>query len=67
VAVLTAVFAANGSYTSGPAYVNGLAPAVYLGAVVVLSGSLIALTLPERDRAPTPLHDPSASRSSLAE
>jgi EmrB/QacA subfamily drug resistance transporter len=67
VAVLTAVFAANGSYTSGPAYVDGLAPAVYLGAVVVLSGSLIALTLPGRDRVPTPLHDPSASRSSLAE
>jgi EmrB/QacA subfamily drug resistance transporter len=57
VAVLTAVFAANGSYTSGPAYVDGLTPAVYLGAAVVLAGAMAALALPDRRTAPTPASD----------
>lgn len=48
VAVLTAVFAANGSYTSGPAYVDGLVPAVWLGAAVVAAGALAGLALPRR-------------------
>jgi EmrB/QacA subfamily drug resistance transporter len=48
VAVLTAVFAANGSYDSGPSYVDGLAPAAYLGAGIVLVGAMTALALPGR-------------------
>lgn len=52
VAVLTAVFAASGSYTSGPAYVDGLRPAVYLGAAVVLVGIIAALLLPGPSRGP---------------
>jgi EmrB/QacA subfamily drug resistance transporter len=54
IAVLSAVFAANGSYISGPDYVNGLVPAVYLGAVVVLVGALVALALPGRPASPSP-------------
>ncbi|XVV00393.1 DHA2 family efflux MFS transporter permease subunit [Actinosynnema sp. CA-248983] len=48
VAVLTAVFAANGSYDNGPSYVEGLVPAVYLGGGIVLVGALTALALPGR-------------------
>jgi EmrB/QacA subfamily drug resistance transporter len=51
VAVLASVFSANGSYGSGPAYVDGLIPAIQVGAVVVALGALAALALPGRTRA----------------
>ena len=51
VAVLAAVFTANGSYLSPAAYVEGLIPAMQLGAVVVAVGALAALALPGRTRA----------------
>jgi MFS family permease len=50
VAVLAAVFTANGSYASGVGYVDGLVPAMQLGAVVVALGALTALVLPGRAR-----------------
>lgn len=48
IAVLTAVFTANGSYTSGPGYVSGLVPALWWGAAAVAVGALVALALPRR-------------------
>jgi len=51
VAVLASVFSANGNYGSGPAYVDGLIPAIQVGAVVVALGALAALALPGRNRA----------------
>ena len=48
VAVLAAVFTANGSYGSTTAYVDGLVPAMQLGAVVVALGAVAALALPGR-------------------
>jgi EmrB/QacA subfamily drug resistance transporter len=48
VAVLAAVFTANGSYASTIAYVDGLVPAMQLGAVVVALGAVAALALPGR-------------------
>ena len=51
VAVLASVFSANGNYGSGPAYVDGLIPAIQVGAVVVALGALAALALPGRTRA----------------
>ena len=48
VAVLAAVFAANGSYESPAAYVAGLQPAIALGAVIVGLGALAALFIPAR-------------------
>jgi EmrB/QacA subfamily drug resistance transporter len=53
IAVLSAVFAANGSYVSGADYVSGLVPAVYLGAAVVLVGALVAIALPDDRRHPS--------------
>ncbi len=51
IAVLGAVFSAKGGYTSGPAYVAGLVPAVWVGVAVVGAGALLALALPRRRRA----------------
>ncbi len=51
VAVLAAVFAGYGSYQTGDAYVAGLQPAVFVGAVVVALGALVALLIPRARRA----------------
>jgi hypothetical protein len=50
IAVLGAVFSARGGYTSGPAYVAGLRPAVWVGVAVVGAGAVVALMLPRRAR-----------------
>ena len=48
VAVLAAIFSANGDYTTPAAYVAGLQPAIAVGAVVVGIGALAALFIPAR-------------------
>jgi EmrB/QacA subfamily drug resistance transporter len=48
VAVLAAVFTANGSYFNPQAYVDGLVPAVWVGAAVVAVSAVVALFLPNR-------------------
>ncbi|HEV8402575.1 MAG TPA: DHA2 family efflux MFS transporter permease subunit [Candidatus Limnocylindrales bacterium] len=48
VAVLAAVFTANGSYNDPTAYVAGLQPAIALGAIVVGLGAVAALFIPAR-------------------
>ncbi len=54
VAVLAAIFSANGSYASPAAYVDGLQPAIAVGAVVVALGALAAAFIPARAGARTP-------------
>ncbi|HVA86347.1 MAG TPA: DHA2 family efflux MFS transporter permease subunit [Candidatus Saccharimonadales bacterium] len=46
VAVLASVFSAYGSYSTPQAYVNGLVPAVWVGAAIVSVGILAALFIP---------------------
>jgi MFS family permease len=46
VAVLTAVFAAKGDYQSPQGFVDGVKPAIWVGAIVVAIGAVIALGLP---------------------
>ena len=46
VAVLAAVFSNSGSYASAQTFVDGLIPAVWLGAIVVGIGALLALGIP---------------------
>jgi EmrB/QacA subfamily drug resistance transporter len=48
IAVLGAVFSAHGGYRSGQDYVNGMTPAVAVGAVVVALGAVTALFVPGR-------------------
>jgi len=51
IAVLGAVFSARGGYTSGTAFVSGLAPAVWVGAAVVAVAAAASLLLPRVRRA----------------
>jgi EmrB/QacA subfamily drug resistance transporter len=48
VAVLASVFAASGSYQSGQAFVDGIVPALRIGAIVVAAGAVVALALSGR-------------------
>lgn len=48
VAVLASVFASTGDYDTPSSYVDGMVPAVLVGAVVVAIGAVLALWLPGR-------------------
>jgi MFS family permease len=48
VAVLASVFSSYGGYTSPAAFVDGLRPAIWIGAAVVALGALAAFALPRR-------------------
>jgi EmrB/QacA subfamily drug resistance transporter len=49
VAILAAVFAGSGSYASPEAFVDGVVPALWVGAGVLAAGAVIALMVPGRD------------------
>ena len=51
IAVLATVFTSHGSYASPQAFVNGLVPAMWVGAAVLAAGALIAAALPFSTRA----------------
>jgi EmrB/QacA subfamily drug resistance transporter len=48
VAILASVFSGAGGYTSAQAFVNGLIPAMWVGAAVLAVGALVVLALPFR-------------------
>jgi MFS family permease len=48
VAVLATVFTSSGGFESPAAYVDGLVPAVWVGAAVLAAGALVALLVPGR-------------------
>jgi EmrB/QacA subfamily drug resistance transporter len=50
VAVLASVFSSYGGYESGQAFVDGLVPAVWVGAAVVALGAVAALFIPRKQR-----------------
>ena len=56
IAVLATVFTSHGSYLSPQAYINGLAPALWVGAVVLAAGALIAAVLPFNTRESASAH-----------
>ena len=60
VAVLSTVFTSAGSFATPQAYVDGLVPAVWVGAGVLAAGALVALLVPGRPPAAAPV----AARSS---
>jgi hypothetical protein len=60
VAVLASVFSHRGGYESGQAFVNGLRPAVAVGAAGVGLAALVLLVVPRRSRAPQAQAQPTA-------
>ena len=50
VAVLASVFAHYGGYASGQSFVDGLTPAIYVGAALVAAGALAALGISRKRR-----------------
>ncbi|MDQ6731723.1 MAG: MFS transporter, partial [Actinomycetota bacterium] len=54
VSVLATVFTSNGGYGSAQAFVNGLTPAMWVGAAVLAAGALTALVLPFSTKATAP-------------
>jgi EmrB/QacA subfamily drug resistance transporter len=54
VAVLASVFSGAGDFTSPQAFVDGLVPALWVGAAVLAAGALIALFVPGRGRPVVP-------------
>ncbi|BCJ48768.1 MFS transporter [Actinoplanes sp. NBRC 14428] len=48
VASLASVFSSYGGYTSREAFVDGIVPAVLVGAAVIAAGAVVALALPRR-------------------
>ncbi len=50
VAILASVFAAKGGYSSPQAFVDGLVPALWLGAAMIALGAVVALAIPARRR-----------------
>lgn len=48
VAVLASVFASHGSYTDPQSFVDGLIPAVWVGAAIVAVGAVLTRLLPSR-------------------
>lgn len=51
VAILTSVFVSQGDYGSPESFVDGVVPAVIVGAIVVAAGGIIALFLPRNQNA----------------
>jgi len=49
VAVLASVFSAFGGYASPQVFVDGLVPAVWVGAILVAAGAFVALLIPARE------------------
>jgi hypothetical protein len=50
VAVLASLFAHHGGYDSPETFVDGLQPAMVVGATVVAAGAAAALLVPRKDR-----------------
>ncbi len=50
VAVLASIFSSYGGYGSGTSFVNGLSPAVWVGAALVGVAAVVALAIPVRKR-----------------
>jgi EmrB/QacA subfamily drug resistance transporter len=59
VAVLSTVFTSAGSFATPQAYVDGLVPAVWVGAGVLAAGALVALLVPGRASAAATAGGPS--------
>jgi EmrB/QacA subfamily drug resistance transporter len=55
VAILVAVFSGSGSYASPQAFIDGVTPALWVGAAVLAAGALAATLVPGVQRAASPV------------
>ena len=62
-AVLASVFSGAGGYASPQTFVDGLVPAVWIGAVFVAIGAVAALAIPSRAQQATPASEDAARRA----
>ena len=53
VAVLASIFSTYGGYETAKSFVDGMVPAVWVGAALVAVGAVVALTIPTRRREPS--------------
>jgi MFS family permease len=60
VAILASVFSHYGGYRSGPAFVDGMTPAVYVGAAVVALGAVASFSIKRR-----PKHEETAAEAAF--
>lgn len=68
VAVLASIFAAAGSYETGPTFTDGMNAAVFVGAAVVAVGALVAFLIPVRSgRTPLGAPDPAVESAGALE
>jgi EmrB/QacA subfamily drug resistance transporter len=51
VAVLASIFASEGGYATPETFVDGLVPALWVGAIVVAAGAVVSLLIPRKPRA----------------
>ncbi len=58
VAVLASIWSHYGSYQSGTTFVDGMTPAIWVGAAVVFLGALTAFAIPRRARAQEEVAEP---------
>jgi EmrB/QacA subfamily drug resistance transporter len=63
VAVLASVFSHAGGYGSAQTFNDGLEPAIWIGAAVVLAGSLVSLLIPRLRRAEVAAAEPELARA----
>ena len=63
VAILASVFSANGGYTSPQAFVDGMIPAVWVGAAVLAVAAVAATFVPGRSSVRSSLHLPRGTGS----
>ncbi|MEA2126954.1 MAG: hypothetical protein QOI80_3736 [Solirubrobacteraceae bacterium] len=58
VAILSAVFSGSGSYASPATFIDGVTPALWVGAAVLGLGAVVATLVPAKDRAVAPATAP---------
>ncbi|HEU0305100.1 MAG TPA: hypothetical protein VFR32_11030, partial [Gaiellaceae bacterium] len=56
--VLASIFARLGGYETTESFVDGLVPAVWVGAALVAVGAVAAFTIPSRRREPASRPEP---------
>src|SRR5205085_7038885 len=67
VAVLAAVFSRYGGYASPQTFADGMAPALWVGAILVGLGALVALLIPGRPRVEEPVRAEAAAPTLVVE